>query len=680
MAAALFALGLYTASLPESLRLLRTPCPVASCALTTGQLTVGDLQVLRTLGVSLDAYAAYWIALYAGVGLACFIVGAVLAWRKSEEWVALLVSLMLINLGAFLTLGNVAAGASIWSLPAQCFSTVNGFVALCTFAVFPTGRPVPRWAGWVPLAFPAASLTYLLVLRPLHIAGWSWNQNPLSGLAFWGSWIILTAAQVYRYRHVSTSVERQQTKWVAFGFVVLLVASVADAVVNNALSLQREGVLYVLLSSVLTVVVLILPLCFALAILRHRLWDIDLILNRALVYTALTASVVSVYVLIVAGLGALVQRQDTGVLSLLATALVALLFHPLRARLQRGVNRLLYGDRDEPYAVVSRLGRQLEGTLAPDAVLPAIVQTVAQALKVPYVAMTLQQDAEFSVATAIGTPGGPLVRLPLVYQGETVGELALSPRPGEGAFAASDRRLLEDLARQAGVAASAVRLTADLQRSRERLVTTREEERRRLRRDLHDGFGPALASMLLQAETAHDLLRSEPDESAALLAGLIEQLSTATAEIRRLVYDLRPPALDDLGLGGAIRAQARQYAHPALQIQLDLPDALPPLPAAVEVAVLRIVQEALTNVVRHAQAHCCTIRLAVGDLLELEIADDGHGLPAQVQAGVGLISMRERAAELGGNCRVEPGPGGGVRVCARLPVTTAGAAGESPRT
>ncbi len=177
--------------------------------------------------------------------------------------------------------------------------------------------------------------------------------------------------------------------------------------------------------------------------------------------------------------------------------------------------------------------------------------------------------------------------------------------------------------------------------------------------------------MLLQAETAHDLVRADPAESEALLAGLIDQLSTATADIRRLVYDLRPPALDDLGLVGAIRAQIRQYEHSYLQIRLDIPDSLPSLPAAVEVAAYRIFQEALTNVIRHAGARFCAVRIEVTNVLRLEVTDDGKGFPAQAQSGVGLTSMRERAAEVGGSCSVESGPAGGVRMCASLPLITA---------
>jgi signal transduction histidine kinase len=218
------------------------------------------------------------------------------------------------------------------------------------------------------------------------------------------------------------------------------------------------------------------------------------------------------------------------------------------------------------------------------------------------------------------------------------------------------------------LADEALQLSADLQRSRERLVTAREEERRRLRRDLHDGLGPRLAAQTLKVGSARSLYPQDPAAADALLAGLETDIEAALTDIRRLVYDLRPPALDELGLVGAVRETAAQYGENGLSISLRTPERLPILPAAVEVAAYRIVQEALTNVVRHAHAGSCLIRLSLNDVLELEITDDGVGLPADRRAGVGLSSMRERAAELGGTCLIEPAPSGGVRVLARLPL------------
>ncbi len=266
-----------------------------------------------------------------------------------------------------------------------------------------------------------------------------------------------------------------------------------------------------------------------------------------------------------------------------------------------------------------------------------------------------------------------------MYQGEQVGELILGPRTGEGVFGPTDRRLLEDLARQVGVAVHAVHLTADLQRSRERLVSAREEERRRLRHDLHDGLGPALASMSLQLAAVRNLVAENP-AAVEMITDLKAQMQEAVADIRRLVYALRPPALDELGLAQAIREYAARLTQTGLKIRVEAPEPLPPLPAAVEVAAYRIVLEALTNAVRHAGARTCAIRVAVVDggsdpvqrrsarALQAEILDDGSGIHSRSSTGTGLISMRERASELGGTLVVEPVPDGGTRVCARLPL------------
>ena len=225
------------------------------------------------------------------------------------------------------------------------------------------------------------------------------------------------------------------------------------------------------------------------------------------------------------------------------------------------------------------------------------------------------------------------------------------------------------MALQAGVAAHAVRLTADLQRSRERLVTAREEERRRLRRDLHDGLGPQLASLTLTLAAARELLRHDVDAADRLLQ---ELASAYPGRDRRY----SPPGLRPAPAGagrpwagaGPARAGGAATRQAGLQITIDAPERLPPLPAAVEVAAYRIVQEALTNVVRHAQARSCAVRLTLGDALDVEIRDDGVGLPPGGRAGVGLTSMRERAAELGGTCAIESAPGGGTCIRARLPL------------
>jgi signal transduction histidine kinase len=304
------------------------------------------------------------------------------------------------------------------------------------------------------------------------------------------------------------------------------------------------------------------------------------------------------------------------------------------------------------------------------------VKTVREALKLPYAAIALPRDPNgFEVVATSGEepPGDPLV-LPLSYGGESVGELLLAPRaPGES-FSAADRRLLDGLARHAGVAVHGVRVMADLRRSRERLVLAREEERRRLRRDLHDELAPTLAALGLSAATVGELISTDPKEAAFANEKLQAAIRATVGDVRRLVYDLRPPALDELGLIEAIRERASRYGvgDEGFRATVEAPDELPPLPAAVEVAAYRIMQEALTNVSRHARASACTVRLACTEspssrAITIEVTDDGVGLPETPEGGVGLHSMRERAAELGGECEIVSSWPSGTRVFARLP-------------
>jgi signal transduction histidine kinase len=468
--------------------------------------------------------------------------------------------------------------------------------------------------------------------------------------------------------------ERQQIKWFAAAAALTVVSITVFEVLPNA-----EGGLPGVITALAPLLVLqTIPVATGIAILRYRLYDIDVIINRTLVYGSLSVIVVGLYVLLVGSLGTLLQVQGSLFASLLATGLVAVLFAPLRDRLQRAVNRLMYGHRDDPYKVLSGLGERLETTLAPNAVLPTIVESVAQALKLPYAAITLKRNAEEeSVKVAEygkkKSVGEPLI-VPLSYQQEKVGELILSPRsPGES-FSNSDLQLLGDLAHQVGVAAHGVRLTADLQRSRERLVTAREEERKRLRRDLHDGVGPQLAALTLKLETTRNNLLSHDPKTAALIAELSERARATVSDVRRSVHALRPPALDELGLIPALREGAAQYGQNGLRVSVEAPESLPPLPAAVEVATYHIAQEAMTNVVRHAGASTCSIRITLDEeagVLHLEVEDDGRGVGGDHKAGVGTHSMRERAEELGGRCTIEALPLRGTLVRVQLPCWTA---------
>jgi len=549
--------------------------------------------------------------------------------------------------------------------------------------VWPVGR-WPRRAAVVIYGLPTAAWIVTLL---------SGRAEPFLALLALGTLMVVCCAggiTLHTLLRVRDPVLRAQTAWMALGvgvgfafmplFWVLIVLVPSF---NDPLD-RLPGWSNVLLNLGIG---LTFPLSMGIAITRYRLFDIDMVINRALVYGTLTAVVIGVYVGIVSYLGTLLQLQNGLVLPLIATGVVAVLFQPLRERVQRGVNRLVYGERDEPYAVLARLGQRLEGAVVIDDLLPMIAETVARALKLPYAAIALPYDDTTHLAAEyVAQPltvdtmraASANFTLPLVAQGETVGELRLALRHGEQELSAADMRLLNDLSRQAGIAVQATRLTSDLrqltvdlQESRERLVTAREEERRRLRRDLHDGLGPALASLMFKVDAARNVLRHDPVKADRLLESVAEQMQTTIADIRRLVYDLRPPALDQLGLVAALK-QHTAYVDRRTRMFVHAPNDLPPLPAAVEVAAYRIVLEAITNVVRHAEAQQCTVSITVDrHTLVVDIRDDGSGLPAQRHAGVGLRSMYERAAELGGTCTIETAPTGGTSVRVHLPLVAA---------
>jgi len=678
------AIGLFFAAIPAEFRQLQLGCPTAACASIGGVAPV-ELSVLVNLGLSPEFFAAYGIALELILGLVFIVVAILIFWQKSSDRQALFVSFALLLFGTAtqtFALSALVAAHPAWGLIVDSLHFLGSASFSLFLFIFPDGRFVPRWTRWV-------ALVWIAWLFPRY-----WFPDwPPSGSGIWLAWFNLVVwlvalgtvvyTQVYRYRRVSNRVQRQQSKWVVFGIAlglaVFLTVNITVSAIVPVPTSAGELTTLMVGAALMNSALLLIPLSIGIAVLRYHLFDIDILINRTLLYGALTVSVVGVYVLVVGYLSVLFRAaggQANLAISVLATGFVALLFQPLRYRLQRGINRLMYGERDDPYAVLSRLGQRLEATLAPEAVLPTIVETVKESLKLPYTAITLKQDASFEVAAASGTPVDEALRLPLVYQNEMVGQLLLAPRaPGES-FSTADHRLLDDLAREAGVAVHAVRLTTnlqrmteDLQRSREHLVSTREEERRRMRRDLHDGLGPTLASLVQLLDTARTLVPRDPEAAVALLGDLKVQVKTTITDIRRLVYALRPPALDELGLVSAIGEHIGHYNQSdGLYVSIDAPDHLPSLPAAVEVAAYHVALEAVTNVARHAHAQTCRIRLSLEGGLCLEITDDGDGLPADFHAGVGLTSMRERAAELGGECKIESGAPHGTRVWARLPL------------
>ena len=629
------------------------------------------------------------LALYAGIGVALIVllvavfagVGALLFWRKSDDLTTLFISLTLVTFGVIWpnTFDDFVLRHPALRLPDNALNAFGLGALFFLFYIFPDGGFVPRWtrpiaiawAGFIAFAnfFPGRGVpqgVLLVLLVPCLI------------LLFGGSMLY---AQIYRFRHESTASERQQIKWVSYSLAAALITFIGGALASALPIFNRSPVAAALFDlangSINIVVFLLVPVAIGFAVLRYRLWDIDPLVNHTLVYGGLTVSIVGLYVVVVAELGVLFGTSGNLVFSLIATGLVAVVFQPLRLGLQRGVNRLMYGERADPYAVLTALGQQLEATLAPETILPTIVQSVVEALKLPYAAIALRRgDAMLPAAESGMLPGAgaaDLLRVPLISQHEVMGEFWLAPRAAGESFTPADRRLLDDLARQAGIAVRAVGLTFELQQARERLVNAREEERRRLRRDLHDELGSQLAGLNLQFGILRQLIATDPAQAETRVLELRQELRDAIGSVRQIAHNLRPPVLDDLGLRAALQARAQQHGSEALTIELQLPDDLPPLSAASEVAIYRIVEEALTNVGRHARATRCRVTLAVANDIMLTIVDDGVGISDERRAGVGLLSARERAEELGGSCIIETPDEGGTRIVVRLPLGGEGA-------
>lgn len=674
---ALLSISLFVMGTVAQYDQLRAPC--SDLPLQFQQRCYRTENALHQLGMTWEDLANFSTPIATVAVLPLILLGFLMFWRKSENTLGLLFSLALV-MGGSIALNPDLLDQLYFAFPNLIAPiAVLGFLSttgLWIFVyLFPDGRFVPGWTRWLLVVSGCRYLGIAIftIFGPFDNSFWRIFLDPifLSPLL-----IAATYAMIHRYRSESGPIQRQQIKWVIMAVVALNILQIGFNILGRFWHPEFFPLFRILVyEPIYYLGVIFAAVCIGISISLYRLWDIDFLINRTLVYSLLTAFIVGLYVIVVGVLGTAIQGRNNLLISILATGLVAVLVQPLRDMLQRGINRLMYGERDNPVTVLSRLGHQLEATIAPDAILPALVETISQTLKLPYTAITWGTEKDGEVATSYGQPIGELVRLPLAHQGETIGQLVVAPRsPGEQ-FSPADHHILKNIAHQAGMAVHAVSLTADLQRSRQRLVTTREEERRRLRRDLHDGLGPNLASQGLKLAAVKQLLQNDPSSAIPLLEQVMSQNKSTVEEVRRLVYGLRPPALDELGLVAAIRDYtAALDGKASLQIEVTEPTGgLPPLSAAVEVAAYRIVLEALTNVIRHAQAHQCAIRFSLvqngsNNNLQIEIIDDGIGLPHELRAGVGLRSMRERAEELDGKLTVESQPSV-TRVLAILPIS-----------
>jgi len=657
----------YTVDLGLSYRLMAAPCDGADCHYQS--IGTEEAALLAAQGFPVAGYALYMLGITVLVVAIFTILALVMAWRLFLQPKGLFFSAVLVILPttAITSFDVVAAAFPAWSMPVNLLFILGLAASFSFFLIFPNGSLAPRGSLFLPLLIMTAYLADQFIE----------SYRPYRWFAYLPLFFTILVVIVYRYQRLFNRTERQQARWVVFGCVVFMAGMPVWAYTFDwsQPSPGREHLLLMMGGWTLTnLLTLALPLSIFAAILRYRLWDIDLILRKTLVYTLLTVILVVIYsgsVALLQNLFAATTGQNSPLANVISTLIIAALFQPVRERLQRAANRLFFGDRDDPYVVFSKLDQQLQNAAAPDQTLTAIAVTLCERLKLPYAAIIVETaNGERNTVASHGQWVAGVREWPLRFQGLSLGWLAAAPRePGE-TFTAQEERLLADVASHAGAAVHAAQLTRTLQHARERLVLAQEEERRRIRRDLHDGLGPTLASQTFALDAAIDLLEVDPLAAAEVLHKLKSQNQALVADIRRLVYELRPPSLDELGLHGAIEALLQQVnSHSPTQVFFrSEPGALENLPAAVEAAVYRLVQEGVNNALRHAQAQTCTVECQLsGSWLTLKICDDGRGIPSAQRGGVGLRSMRERAEELGGNLDIAPGKTSGTVITALLP-------------
>ena len=576
-----------------------------------------------------------------------------LAWRAAQRRVPVFAATATIVL--LLASCSAAWDPAAEGPPARAAIAVANISLAVLLAVYPDGRFTPRW-----IAVPA--LVEVSLQAGNLATGLAWEQQGWWPWHFLFTWVpLLLGGQLYRYMRRSSVAERERARWpllalvaMVLGFLLWTIAVAASAASEDANWLAN--------------LLLDLPApAFAVGLLAPRLLDVDRLLRVVLgagawaVTVGLVAWGVSVAAEAVAPDGA---AWLTGV----ATAIVAV---PLAVGARRMADAVVSGRHPDALRSLVALGDRLSATVDPRAVAGEIVEGVTGALGVRYAGVL----GANGVAAASGELGDAQTsRFPITYAGEELGELIVAPRPGEAALTESDRTVLAQICAQAAPALNSARVVTELVEARSRIVFAREEERKRLRRDLHDELAPTFAGLGLSAAAVEAFARAGDGRAADAAARLVTGLHAATRQLREVAYDLRPPVLDDRGLVAAIRERVAGPGSVPV-VEVDAPEGRLVLPAAVESAALRIAQEAVANVRRHAAAARCIVTLGLEPgMLRLDVVDDGRGLPDRFRAGVGLGSMHERAAEVRGTVEVVRGPDGGTRVTARLPVPTTGPA------
>lgn len=618
-------------------------------------LTKAEAASLSDYGMSIEFYSGVLVVLLLIQFLAFFAAGCLLYAYGLRDRICLFTSILLIATGTIL---SISSPILLDTPRLQNLFQIESFVGelyLFFFFLFPDGKFRPRWL-MIPAFIGLTGHIGVYFLPGTLLDPTTWPVFVRTGI--WVSLHLLVLySQIFRYRKAETKQLKRQIVWFAVsmaGFVVSVLAFLLYS------SVGENGLLKLAMWFVYYMALLFMPFSIGIAILEQRQRHLSTLFNRTIVYSFVTIFVMGMYVLIVGSLGILLNNQNNIFISLLATGIVAVLFQPLRLKIQQSVNRLVYGDREDPYKILSGLTERLELTMTNSSVLPTIVEEAAKALKLPFAAIDIRVDGKFERIASFGEDLHVNTEFPLKLQDETIGLFIVGIRSLEDTLPPEKIYLINDLLRQLTMAVHAVQITGELQRSRVKLVSLREDERRRLRRDLHDGLGASLASISLQMDTL--IYQNQVDAKERLLE-LQGNLRSAVGDIRQLVYNLRPPALDELGLIFALKEICYQFADSSVKVTVEAPDEDMHLHAAIEVAAYRIVQEAVTNAVKHSNGSYCRVTIEPSDQhLVITIKDNGRGIPDNHKSGIGLHSMRERAEEVDGKFMIKNEKGTVVQI------------------
>jgi signal transduction histidine kinase len=669
-------------------------------------LTVAALAVSAGFGVAagnlMDAFA------FTPLLLAFAVVGAIVAghrpanpigWLFLAEGLGFAVGVATDTYATYATRAGAPAPPSVaWAVWLGAILGELGFLFALAVLLFPDGRlPSPRWrvvawlivAGEALVVLTAATSSAALraqaaavLVSPVRLIPDSVAYPVVNVVqtAFLPLAVAAAAGLAVRYRRATPDV-RHQIKWVAYASLLTAIALlISGLVLGNPLG------------ALLTVGPLI-PVAAGIAIFKYRLYDIDVVISKTIVYGSLAAFITLVYVLIVVGIGSLGSgfgragsRPDLG-LSILATAVVAVAFQPVRERAQRLANRLVFGQRATPYEALSEFAGRMGGTYATEDALPRMAQVLAEGTGAARTVVWLKDGAELAVGACwpadaappgrVGFAGGaaPTItgtnRVALVYhQGEALGALSVAKRPGENLTPVEDK-LMSDLAAQAGLLLHNIGLTqqlrarlAELQASRLRIVAAADDQRRRIEHDIHDGAQQQLLAIGATLALAETVAGQDEERERALVAQLKAETSGALETLRELARGIYPPLLADQGLAAAVSAHASKAPG---QVEVDAVG-VGRYPADLETAIYFCCVEALQNAARHAPGSAIRVSLAEDEgQVVFSVTDDGPGfVPATPPAGTGLRNMGDRLAALGGSCQIDSSPGVGTTIAGRI--------------